>query len=158
MRFLLGEDFARISGILSTLDKRDHLGRFIQTDDNAFLVCQTKSGIPGSIILSWTNYGEPEANYTIIYGTKAVLMLATDPAWGVIVRARDGTEERYKLGAVATNEKQVASGVTDAFLQSILKNKPPEVNGVEGYKSLDTILTAMDAAKQGRTLKVMNAV
>lgn len=158
MRFLLGEDFAFMSGILSTLDKRDHMGKLIQTDDNAFLICQTKSGIPGSIIVSWTNYGEPEANYTVIYGSKAVLMVATDPVWGVIVRAKNGTEERYKLGAVATNEKQVTSGVTDAFTRCILKNEAPEVNGVEGYKSLDAILTAIEAAEQGRTLKVMNAV
>jgi predicted dehydrogenase len=156
MRFLLGEDFVSVSGIVSTLDKRDHTGRMIQLEDNAYLICKMKSGIPGSIIISWTNYGEPEANYTVIYGSEAVLMLATDPVWGVIVRQRNGVEERYKVGAVATNEKQVTSGVVDAFTRCILKKKEPEVNGVEGYKSLDAILTAIEAAEQGRTLKVMN--
>ena len=85
-------------------------------------------------------------------------MLATDPIWGVIVRSRDGNEERYNLGKVATNERQVPSGVTDAFTDSILKNKQPVVDGAEGYKSLDAILTAVEAAEQGRTLKVRNAV
>jgi UDP-N-acetylglucosamine 3-dehydrogenase len=158
MRFLLGEDIASISGILSTLHKRDHTGKLIQTDDNALLTCTTASGIPGSIILSWTNYGEPEANYTVIYGTEGVLMLATDPVWGVIVRSPGDQEERYKLGKMATNESQTSSGVSAAFTRSILKNKPPEVDGVEGYKSLDAILTAIEAAEQGRTLKVKNAV
>ena len=158
MRYLLGEDIASISGILSTLHKRDHTGRLIQTDDNALLTCTTASGAIGSIILSWTNYGEPEANYTVIYGTEGVLMLATDPDWGVIVRSSGGTEERYKVGRIATNEKQTGSGVSDAFTQCLLKNKAPEVDGVEGYKSLDVILTAMEAAAQGKTLKVKNAV
>ncbi|MCL2646573.1 MAG: Gfo/Idh/MocA family oxidoreductase [Phycisphaerales bacterium] len=158
MRYLLGEDIASISGILTTLDKRDHTGKLIQTDDNALLTCTTTSGIPGSIILSWTNYGEAEANYTVLYGTQGVLMLATDPEWGVIVRSPNGMEERYKVGRMATNEKQTTSGVSDAFTQCLLKNKAPEVDGVEGYKSLDAILTAIEAAQQGRTLKVKNAV
>jgi predicted dehydrogenase len=158
MRVLLQEEITEVSGTLSTLDKRDHTGKLIQTDDNAFILCKTESGIPGSIIISWTNYGEPEANYTIIYGSKGVLMLATDPTWGVIVRSRDGNEERYKVGAISTNEKQVSSKVVDTFAQCILKNKQPEINGSEGYKSLDVILTAIEAADQGKTLKVKNAV
>jgi predicted dehydrogenase len=158
MRYLLQEEIVQVSGILATLDKRDHTNKLIQTDDNALITCKTESGIPGSIIISWTNYGEPEANYTIIYGTKGVLMLATDPAWGVIVRSRDGNEERYKVGAIATNEKQVGSRVVETFTQCILKNKQPEIDGSEGYKSLDVILTAIEAAEQGKTLKVKNAV
>ncbi|MEI7766141.1 MAG: Gfo/Idh/MocA family oxidoreductase [Phycisphaerae bacterium] len=159
MRYLLGEDFAEVGGILSTLDKRNHKGKLIETDDNAYLTVKTKSGIIGSIIVSWTNYGEPEANYTVIYGTKGVMMMAMDPTWGVIVRNKfTGGEERYKVGAVSTNEKQFSSGVSDAFIESILKNKAPAIDGVEGYKALDVILTAMDAARVGKTLKIKNDV
>jgi predicted dehydrogenase len=158
MRYLLQEEIVQVSGILSTLDKRDHTNKLIQTDDNALITCMTESGIPGSIIISWTNYGEPEANYTVIYGSKGVMMLATDPVYGVIVRMKNGNEERYKVGAVSTNEKQVGSGILDAFNESILRNKPPTIDGLEGYKSLDVILTAIEAAQQGKTLKVKNAV
>jgi len=158
MRYLLGEDFVEVGGILATLDKRDHKGKLIQTDDNAYLTVKSKSGVVGSIIVSWTNYGEPEANYTYIYGEKGVLMMATDPEWGVIVRYRNGDQERHKVGAMSTNEKQVGSGVSDLFTQCILKNRKPEIDGVEGYKALDVILTAMDAAATGRALKIKNAV
>ena len=158
MRYLLQEEIVQVSGILATLDKRDHTGKLIQTDDNALITCKTESGIPGSIIISWTNYGEPEANYTIIYGSKGVMMLATDPAYGVIVRMQNGNEDRYKVGAVATNEKQVTSAVLDTFTDCILKNKPPVIDGAEGYKSLDVILTAIEAAQQGKTLKVKNDI
>ncbi len=158
MRYLLGEDFVEVGGILATLDKRDQTGKLIQTDDNAYLTVKSKSGVIGSIIVSWTNYGEPEANYTVIYCQKGVLMLATDPTYGVIVRYRNGNEERYKVGAVATNEKQVTSGVSDLFTECILKGRKPEIDGVEGYKALDVILTGMEAAEAGRVMKVRNAV
>jgi len=50
--------------------------------------------------------------------------------------------------------KQVASGIIDSFTQCIATNTPPSIDGMEGYKSMDVILTAMEAAKQGKTLKV----
>lgn len=158
MRYLLGEDFVQVSGILATQDKRNHKNQLIETDDNAFLTVKSKSGIIGSIIVSWTNYGEPEANYTIVYCQHGVLMMATDPEYGVIVRFRNGNEEKYKVGALATNEKQTSSGVSELFTQCILKNKKPEIDGEEGYKALDVILTGMEAASSGKTLKIKNAV
>ncbi len=60
----------------------------------------------------------------------------------------------HKVGQMSTNAKQVASGVIDAFTKSILEGKAPEINGVEGYKSLDVILTAQEAAKAGKSLKI----
>ena len=71
---------------------------------------------------------------------------------------RNGNEERYKLGAISTNDKQVGSGVLDAFTESILKNKAVPIDGSEGYKSLDVILTVIEAAQTGKTLKVKNAL
>ena len=157
MRYLLREEFTEVGGILATLDKRDHTGKLIGTDDNAYLTLKTCSGIIGSMIVSWTNYGEPEANYTYIYGTAGVMMVATDPTWPLIIRSAAG-EQRHKIGALGTNEKQVRSGVVDTFTTCILKHKPPEIDGVEGYRSLEVILTAIDAAKQGRVLRIRNTL
>jgi hypothetical protein len=50
--------------------------------------------------------------------------------------------------------KQVASGIIDSFTTSIEANTKPAIDAVEGYKSLDVILTAMEAGLQGRTLKI----
>jgi predicted dehydrogenase len=55
---------------------------------------------------------------------------------------------------MATNTKQVGSGITDAFTRSILTGKPPEIDGTEGYRSLDVILTAMESAAAGKSLKI----
>jgi UDP-N-acetylglucosamine 3-dehydrogenase len=153
LRWLLGQEFAEVGGILSTLDKRDPEGKPIDLDDNAYLTLKTTGGITGSMILSWTNYG-PEENYTVIYCQKGVLSLGTDPTYGVIVDYRNGEREMHKVGEMSTNTKQVASGIIDAFTRSIATNTPQEIDGMEGYKSLDVILTAMDAAKEGKTMRI----
>ena len=153
LRWLLGQEFTEVAGLISTLDKRDHDGNLIDLDDNAYLTLKTTGGISGSMILSWTNYG-PEENYTVIFGQKGVLSLGTDPTYGVIVDYRNGEKELHKVGEISTNTRQVASGIIDAFTKSIASNTPPEIDGVEGYKSLDVILTAMEAAKLGKTMKI----
>jgi hypothetical protein len=60
----------------------------------------------------------------------------------------------HKVGEMSTNIKQVPSGVIDLFTKSIVEKKPPEIDGVEGYQSLNVILTAIDAAKAEKTMKI----
>jgi predicted dehydrogenase len=153
MRWLLGQEFTQVSAIISTLDKRTPDGKLLQLDDNAFLLLKTTGGITGSVEISWTNYGM-EDNMTVVYCQKGVLYLGTDREYGVIVQYRNGNKDLHKVGAMATNTKQVTSGVIDAFTASILKNRRPKIDGMEGYRSLDVILTAMEAAAAGQTLKI----
>ena len=147
MRWLLGQEITEVSGFLGTLDKPTEL------DDNAYLTMKTSKGVLGSMILSWTNYGAEE-NYTVVYCQKGVISIGTDPDYGVVVNYANGDEEKHKVGEIATNEKQVASGIIDAFTDSIRKKRKPAIDGMEGYRSLNVILTAMEAAKQNKTLKV----
>jgi UDP-N-acetylglucosamine 3-dehydrogenase len=153
MRWLIGEEFAEVGGFLGTLDKKGPDGKPIALDDNAYLTLKTESGVLGSMILSWTNYGAEE-NYTILMCEKGVLQIGTDPTYGVVVTYKTGEQELHKLGAISTNTAQVASGVIDAFTASILAGKKPAIDGVEGFRCLDVILTAMDAAKAGKAMKI----
>jgi UDP-N-acetylglucosamine 3-dehydrogenase len=153
MRWLLDQEFSEVGGFISTLDKRDGQGNLLELDDNAYLTLRTDGGVIGSMILSWTNYGVEE-NYTVIYCQKGVLALGVDPTYGVVVSYSNGDRELHKVGEMSTNEKQVPSGIIDSFTKSILSNTPPEIDGMEGYKSLDVILTAMEAGHQGRILKI----
>ncbi|HSZ55357.1 MAG TPA: hypothetical protein VK797_06840, partial [Tepidisphaeraceae bacterium] len=66
----------------------------------------------------------------------------------------NGDRELHKVGEMSTNIKQVPSGIIDSFTKAIETNTPPEIDGNEGYRALDVILTAMDAGKQGKTLKI----
>ena len=95
-----------------------------------------------------------EENYTVLYCQKGVMSLGTDPVYGVVVDYRNGERELHKVGEMSTNTKQVPSGIIDSFTKSILENKPPAIDGMEGYKSLDVILAAQEAAKNGKTVKV----
>lgn len=153
LRWLLGQEFTEVAGFISTLDKRDAEGKLIDLDDNALLTLKTSRGVIGSMILSWTNYGAEE-NYTVLYCQEGVLSLGTDPTYGVIVDYRNGERELHKVGEMSTNTKWVKSGIIDSFTKSIATNTPPEIDGMEGYKSLDVILTAMEAAKLGKTMRI----
>ena len=153
LRWLLGEEFAEVGGFISTLDKRDAEGKLIDLDDNAYLTLKTTGGIVGSMILSWTNYGTEE-NYTILYCQKGVLSLGTDPTYGVIVDYKNGEREMHKVGEMSTNIKQVPSGIIDLFTKAIQDKKPPEIDGMEGYRALDVILTAIEAGKAGKMAKI----
>jgi len=153
MRWLLGQEFTEVSAVLATLDKKGADGKPIGLDDNAFLTLKTQKGIVGSMILSWTNYGAEE-NYTVIYCSKGVLKLGVDPVYGVQVEYKNGDRELHKVGEMSTNTKQVASGIIDLFTKSIAENKKPKIDGLEGYKSMDVILTAMEAAMAKQTLSI----
>ena len=158
MRFLLGEEFIKVGGVIKTLDKKDPAGKPISVDDNAYVILETKSGVTGSMNISWTNYGNLEDNGTTLYCTKGVMRIAMDPTWGVMVDYRTGQQERYKVGAVASNTRQVASGIIDSFTDSILKNRKPAIDGDEGYKAMNIIITAMEAASKGKFLSINNKV
>lgn len=154
MRFLLGEEIVKVGGIIKTRDKKGPDGKLIPLDDNAFVVMETASGAMGTMNISWTNYGNFEDNGTVLYCEKGVMRIAMDREYGVMVDYRTGQKERYAVGAVASNTRQVASGIIDAFTDSILKNRKPAINGEEGYRAMNIIVTALDAAKQGKMLKV----
>ncbi len=153
MRWLLDDEFDQVGGFIATQHKKHPDGKRIGLDDNAYLTLKTSKGVVGSMITSWTNYGEEE-NYTIIYCENGVLRLGDDPDWGVVVEYGNGDRERHKVGEISTNEKQVPSGVIDLFTESIRRKKKPEIDGREGFQSLNVILTAMDAAKTGRMTKI----
>ena len=155
MRFLLGEEFTHVGGFVTTLDKKQPgTDKLIPVDDNAYLTLKTESGTIGSIHISWTNYGNIEDNGTVLHCENGVMRIGMDPEYGVMVDYRDGKRDRYAVGEVATNEKQVSSGVTDAFTECILNRRKPTIDGDEGYRALKVILTAIEASKEGVTKKI----
>lgn len=154
MRWLLGEEFVLAGGVISTLDKRTENGRLIPLDDNAFITLKTRSGIIGSMNISWTNYGWGD-NGTTIFCTNGVLKIDKHPEFGVVVEYRNGERELHQVGVMATNDRQVPSGVIDSFTAAIQNRHKPLIDGMEGYRALNVILTAVEAAKTGRFKKIV---
>lgn len=156
MRWMLGQEITEVGGQIATIDKKDHKsGKLIGLDDNAFLTCKTSGGAVGAILISWTNYGRGfEDNWTVLYCENGVLSIGNTPGYGVVVNYKNGNQEFHKVGEIASNTTQVGSGVMDMFANAIKTNKRPPIDANEGLASLKVILTAMQAAKEGKTLKV----
>jgi UDP-N-acetylglucosamine 3-dehydrogenase len=145
IRWLLGEEVVEVGAFVTTRDKRYANGELIDVDDNATCVLRTENGIIGNLIASWT-YRGGEDNGTILYCEKGVLSIGYDPRFQVVVKLRNGSEECYNVGAIATNERQVGSGVSELFVKCILSNTPPEISGEEGYRALKIVLACLESA------------
>lgn len=154
MRYLLGEEIVKVGGLVKTFDKRTPNGKPIPLDDNAYVVMETASGIIGTMTISWTSYGGVEGNSTTIFCKNGIMRIAADPQYGVMVDYANGQKERHIVGAVASNTRQVGSGVTDDFTRCILTRSKPTINGTEGFKALSVIVTSIQAASEGRFKKV----
>ncbi len=154
MRFLLGEEFTHVGGFVTTLDKKQPNGKLIPVDDNAYLTLKAESGTIGSIHISWTNYGNIGDNGTALHCEKGIMRIGMDDTYGVMVDYRTGERERYVVGAMSTNEKQLPSGVVDSFTDCIINRRKPTIDGEEGLRALTVILTAIEASKEGVTKKI----
>lgn len=137
IRWLLDDEVSEVGAFVNTLHKEGS-----DVDDNATCILRMKSGAIGNLVASWTYY-KGEDNSTVLWCENGVMKIGTHPDDQVIVELRNGTVERYNVGAIATNEKQTSSGVIDAFVGSIVTNTPPAISGEEGMKSLNVILAAM---------------
>ncbi|MFD0712360.1 Gfo/Idh/MocA family protein [Paenibacillus sp. GCM10027626] len=148
IRYLLQDEVAEVGAFIGTLHKDG-----TEVDDNANCMLRMRSGAIGSLVASWTYY-KGEDNSSVFWCENGVMKVGTDPEDQVIVELRNGTVEKYKVGAISTNEKQESSGVIDAFIESIVTGTPPSISGEEGMKSLAVILAAFESQATGQIIKL----
>ncbi|MDF2645325.1 MULTISPECIES: Gfo/Idh/MocA family protein [unclassified Paenibacillus] len=148
IRWLLADEVAQVAAFVGTLHKEG-----TDVDDNATCLLRMKSGATGSLVASWTYY-KGQDNSTVLWCENGVIKIDTDPNDQVIVELRDGTVERYKVGQIATNEKQTHSGVIDEFVTSILEGQKPRISGEEGLRSLQVILAAFESEATGKVISL----
>lgn len=153
IRWLLDDEVDEVSAFVETLEKTYPDGSLIDVDDNATCILKMKSGAVGNLIASWT-YKGGEDNTTTLYCEKGVLRITGRQDIQVEVHLRSGEKQFYRVGEIATNERQVASGIPDMFVDSILNNEPPEISGEEGLKALKIVIACLKAAETGQTTKV----
>jgi UDP-N-acetylglucosamine 3-dehydrogenase len=146
IRYLFNDEVAQVGGFIGTIHKEG-----TDVDDNATCILRMKSGAIGTLVASWTQYKGGD-NSTVVWCENGVLKIGTAHGDEVIVELTNGTVETYKVGAMATNEKQVPSGVIDAFVESIVTKTPPSISGEEGLRSLRVILAAFESQATGRII------
>jgi len=154
LRFILGEEFIEVSAFITTLAKKyKDSDRLINVDDNAVCLLKTQSGAIGTLTASWT-YAGSEDNSTTIYCEKGSMVLYGHPEYSLIVNYADGQKVFYKLDVMQTNQKQTKSGVMDAFVDCIINNIPPSIDGHEGYKTMKVVFACFESAKEGRNIRI----
>ncbi|NLC33191.1 MAG: Gfo/Idh/MocA family oxidoreductase [Clostridiales bacterium] len=158
IHFLLDEPIVEVSAKLATLDKRYEDGRLIDLEDNAACLLTTKSGVMGTMHVSWT-FNAGEDNSSRIYGTKGVLRLYDDPIYSLILETKDGKVEKLKLEGLSSNEDQKAgrqsnSGVINAFVSSILKGTKPDIDAQEALKAMRVVFAAIESDESGRRMNI----
>ncbi len=158
LHFLLGEPIVSVSAEITTLDKTFPDGSPITVDDNAFCMYRTKTGITGTMHVSWTFYGE-ENNSTILYGTEGVIRCYDHPEYSLIVERKDGGKVYYQLDQLTSNKDQnsggrTSTGVIDTFVDCILTQTKPSISGEEAIKAMKVIFAAEESTSQGKKITV----
>ena len=150
LRFLLGEEFVEVAGFIETSAKEN-----TDVDDNAVCILKTESGIIGTLAASWA-YSAKEDNSTIIYGEKAILRLEDDPDYSLIVQYKTGEVVNYALGGIQSNAEggQTTTNTINHFIDAIIEDTEPLINGEEGKKSLEVILGALESMKTKQFAKL----
>lgn len=149
LRYLLGEDFVEVGAFVESNAKENST-----VDDNAVCVLKSESGIVGTLAASWA-YGR-EDNSTIIYGENAVLRLEDNPQYSLVVQYRNGQTVNYELGKIQSNDDggQNSTRVIKNFVDSIVNDTVPPIDGVEGMKSLNVVLAALESSQTKQIVKV----
>ncbi len=149
MRYLLGE-IAEVSAFVETNAKEN-----TTIDDNAVCIMKTADGVIGTLTASWS-YVAGGDNSTVIYGEKAILRLEDDPVYSLIIQYVNGETVNYELDKIQTNEVggQTNTHVIDHFVDSIIHNTEPLINGEEGKKSLEVILAALDSSTTKKIIQL----
>ncbi|SDO13204.1 Gfo/Idh/MocA family protein [Halobacillus aidingensis] len=149
IRYLLG-DVSEIGAFVQTSAKEN-----TDVDDNAVCILKMDSGLIGTLTASWS-YVSGNDNSTVIYGEKGMMELENDPDYSLKVTYKNGESVHYSLDKIQTNEAggQTTTHVIDHFVESVLNERPPLITGEEGMKSLQVILSALEANETKQMIKV----
>ncbi|KAB8128265.1 Gfo/Idh/MocA family oxidoreductase [Gracilibacillus oryzae] len=141
IRYVLGTEFVEVASMIESSAKENS-----DVDDQAVTILRSENGVIGTLTASWA-YKRGEDNSTVIYGEKGNLRLEDDPDYSLIATFTDGSRVNYELGKIQTNDNggQNSSGVVDHFVDCVLNDKQPLIDGEEGYKSLKIILAALES-------------
>ena len=138
IHFLLNDEIEEVHAFHGALDKVDENGDFIQVCDNVVCALKTRKGRLGTASFSWTYYGA-EDNSTTIYCQNGIMKIYQDPEAQLVIERKDGSEIKYEIEPIQTNDNQSNSGVIDAFIDCILMDREPPVTGKEALECLKVV-------------------
>lgn len=155
IRYLVGSEIVSATAALAVLDKKFPDGTPIEVDDNSVEIFRFENGAMMTVITSWTNYGY-EANFTNLLCEHGVLKLYSDPKYALIVVNEDGTEEKYEIGRMQTNddEQQESSGTIDEFIGALKEGRSSVLDADKVIGSMRGVFAAIKSAEEGRVVEI----
>jgi predicted dehydrogenase len=153
MRFLLGEEIDEVTCVASTMHKKYETGEPIDVEDNAVCILRSRSGISGTLCVSWTYYGS-EDNSTVLYCENGILRIYASKEEPLCLERPGGAREAFETEAIQTNDSQTNSGVIDAFVKAVLTGSKPPVTGEDGYEALSIALACSQSSKAGEKVQI----
>ena len=153
IQYLLGDKIVAVTAKLSTIDKTDLVGKPISVDDNAVCVYEMKNGAVGTMISSWTYYGE-EDNSTVIIGTRGTMRIYDNGKYPVEIRNIDHEKIMVNVEAIQTNDNQTKSGVIDAFVKSVRTDTEPPITGKNVLSAMRVVFAGIKSSELGRRIEI----
>jgi len=155
IKYLVGSEIVSASSTLAVLDKKFPDGTPIEVDDNSVEVFRFENGAMMTVITSWTNYGY-EANFTNLLCEHGVLRLYADPKYALIVVNEDGTEEKYEIGKMQTNDdaQQESSGTIDEFIDAIKTGRESVLDADKVIGSMRGVFAALKSAEEKKVIEI----
>ncbi len=151
LQYLLGQKVVETTAKVVTLDKRDKDGNLISVDDNALCILKMSGGALGTMAASWTVYGH-ECQSTVLYGTKGLMLIYSEPTSPIIVSDLEGNRTSYNFDSVHAGT--TGSGVIDEFIDALENDREPEVSGREALTTMRAIFGSIKSSEISRPVAV----
>ncbi len=153
IQYLLGDRIVETSAKIATLDKRDDQGKLIDVDDNAVCIYTMAGGAVGTMTASWTYYGA-EDNSTVLYGTKGIMKIYDNPAYSIEVIQKTGEKIYYDIDQIQTNDHQTKSGIIDAFVDAVVNDHEPAVDGKSVLHAMRAVFASIRSSEEKRAVRI----
>lgn len=153
IQYLTNSKVVETTAVVTTLDKKYANGELIGVDDNAICIYKMDNGIIGTMTASWTYYGE-EDNSTVLYGTEGIMKIYHNPAYSIEVTGKNGEKIYYAIDQIQTNDNQTKSGIIDAFIDSLINDREPEISGQDVLAAMRAVFASLESAEKGKMVSV----
>lgn len=154
-RYLVGGRVRSVYSKLATLDKTFTDGTSIEVDDNSVEILTFQDGAMGTVTTSWTHYGE-ECNATVLYCENGIMRLYSDPVYSLVIVRKDGTQSKYEIDRIQTNEdaQQATSGVIDLFVSAVLTGAATPLDCEDALESMRVVFACLRSNDSGCAVDV----
>ena len=153
IQFLTDAKVVETKAVVKTLDKRGADGELIGVDDNAICIYTMDNGVIGTMTASWTYYGA-EDNSTVLYGTKGIMKIYANPQFSIEIVPKEGGKILYDIDQIQTNDNQTKSGVIDEFIDALMNDREPIINGESVLAAMRAVFSSIESAEKNQTITV----